>query len=1755
MFLYLNKKEVTSEFDGEFSIKNSLNGGGAELRITGVSVDVNVHDLIELNSISGNIFTGVVTEVQEGLNSRREEVVITAADDTYKLQWISVNQVFENQTPYGILSEILEGNDYGITVSEQDIPGDQVSRIDLTRTNAKDAVWKLARSGGYFWYMDGSAIKFSSIDNIKTTLEFDFEETGRTIANSSGMSAMARHENLMLLAGNSGSTVSYIFGSFTYVGFTKTLTWGTKKTIDIPAITSTNTIVDIAINESINTAYILSSNGTIYTLSMSSDSSYTAKTLEKPVGTVTPPEQLNVTGISVDDNNMVVSYKGVGSSASSGNWTLQSGNNNPTGSIVIGDVMYITQAGSTTVYAYNKDTGVAISSENKTLRPENSNPSGITVRSLSETLYRIFVTDSTDKKVYGYRYQPGFSWTRVSNNDEIRLVPENNISTVDQSHWGYKGFTDGTYLYIGEAINISYITNGFTAYDKSGNRVSSKDISSSTLDSLEVFGVFGGVGRALRGVAANSSYIWFFYQNDNENFMRVKVRNNDSTLSAVSDQALNFGAGNGQDFYDNEYSTGIQAEYYNGNIYFMLREERGIYRLDVQSNGSIGTTASDFKSYSITGFDLYRREEILGFGFINENLYIVKNANRSGSGYTEIRRLPKTSTDLLDAGTGSAIPVGNDYVNYRSVERALGNLEASTIRNVYSNTENMYGISFSNTKPRTDVVQAFIPFPEAYDGLENVPQSITYSSDSVWIGYANSNKLEGFNYGAILTKEPDKDITLSNLTSPNITGLSILDTVLQVVDSSTDKSYGYSLSDNGSGGYTATHIPAFDFDLDSANNDATMLEYTGTHYLVGQKSSSTGYRYVRPHAASVAFGGIIGEGGGVEITFGNQYQLPSEGAITESTTVAMRDGFVIVGVKALSSGGYTGSVVVGEYTGNGSNRTVRWNDAESRIYNTTVNSFDLTDVVFSVFKSGGNSNGTMYLSEIQKKQYLFNSQPVTSTQEGKIAYPNASPNNGEISAMSLSGSTAIFVNKDPPLNSPRPVYKVGTVSFSGGVASVASITAFDDNLANDVSGIALDEAANKLLTLTIIGHNNYNIISRQTNGLTGSALRLNQARTTVGTISGYEATGIALSGDIFAVCDNTNKKLYFSSIDSNNVKTDAENVVDIPFKGADITDIDMDSRTITLIDEKNRAVLFGEYNYTEKGGKLYVFVDWFLQPQTVPSDLFKVRGIGVDGGNFMYTIYTDTAPGSTPIPKIVAGKYTTPDPVREIDLSTNEYIERDSFNFLTTSDVPYNSVDVVGQGGISTDEVLDEVVFSSTNNRTSFNRQLNAKFRYITRAYINRSGTRAPIQVGLVGLDKNDPSFDILWSYKGRYILNGLRLPQNPLRANDIIEIYGHLDDTVHGYAPNPDPSDFLNYSFYPETLNDVNSDIERRSLAPQEQAEIKVIVGTNPSYAWYNFGSTIYPHSPIRLKSISVPVLNSSPFSFTGTNSSVNFLFFNKVRKFLFSETVEEFSSQTVKTSSQYKVTDGVVGGVTANYGSDTTWKTITFDNDVNLPATGGVLILFVDRQANDSNKDNYKLPFITQSPGSLFSNFRWIAEGIENHDTTLPNELNLTQTQTTFDLSKITSSNYSAIPTVVPLVFGNKEGRSDNDIVYYSSASSLNSDFEAQAYSEVLRKELLNRTYNTASFSINDRTSNYLGMLSRKNTYVYEYPYKVGTRIRVKDKFMIIDNSTFFYKSFLGRVNLSATNKYSLSQEDIALELYDSNRETNSFGGISTN
>ena len=348
-------------------------------------------------------------------------------------------------------------------------PGEVIDRIDFTRTNAKDVIWKLAKSGGYFWYMENLAVKFSSVDDVQATLEFDFETSGRTIANSSGITAMARSNNLILLAGNSGSTVNYIFGSFTYSGSTKTLNWGTRRTITVSGISSSNTVVDIAIDSKRNTAYILSSGGTIYTVSISGDT-YTSATLQTPVGTINPPDKINATSVYADGENIVVSYKGVASSAPSGNFTLNTNNGDVLASVVIEDTLFACQRGSRTVYAYIKDTGVAKPSLNQTLAENNLNPTGVSaVRYFfpdsNQLEYDIYVADSLDKRVYGYKYypnEPSASWEEDAT-PEI-LQPFNNLSieTENTEYWGEIGFTDGTYLYVG-AANEGSVTGTFHA--------------------------------------------------------------------------------------------------------------------------------------------------------------------------------------------------------------------------------------------------------------------------------------------------------------------------------------------------------------------------------------------------------------------------------------------------------------------------------------------------------------------------------------------------------------------------------------------------------------------------------------------------------------------------------------------------------------------------------------------------------------------------------------------------------------------------------------------------------------------------------------------------------------------------------------------------------------------------------------------------------------------------------------------------------------------------------------------------------------------------------------------------------------------------------------------------------------------------------------------------------------------------------------------------------------------------------------------
>ena len=90
-------------------------------------------------------------------------------------------------------------------------------------------------------------------------------------------------------------------------------------------------------------------------------------------------------------------------------------------------------------------------------------------------------------------------------------------------------------------------------YDVDGVRTPSKVITKANLDSLNVYGTFSGVKRSLRCIAANSSTVWLFYQNENEDFMRVKIRNNNSNLSPKvinpNNLPLNFGAGTNSSYF------------------------------------------------------------------------------------------------------------------------------------------------------------------------------------------------------------------------------------------------------------------------------------------------------------------------------------------------------------------------------------------------------------------------------------------------------------------------------------------------------------------------------------------------------------------------------------------------------------------------------------------------------------------------------------------------------------------------------------------------------------------------------------------------------------------------------------------------------------------------------------------------------------------------------------------------------------------------------------------------------------------------------------------------------------------------------------------------------------------------------------------------------------------------------------------------------------------------------------------------------
>ena len=226
------------------------------------------------------------------------------------------------------------------------------------------------------------------------------------------------------------------------------------------------------------------------------------------------------------------------------------------------------------------------------------------------------------------------------------------------------------------------------------------------------------------------------------------------------------------------------AEFYNGNIYIMSESGTGILRLATNTNGSIKTSSSDFKLYSTNlTLNSSQGEKILGFGFLNDYLVVSKNSYSAGTLGLIIQRFRTTT---LNAGTGTSISLLGRWAAYDNWREYFGNYIPKYI---YSNTRTMYTIRFSSNRPQDQYMYAFVPFPTTFDHLKEEPQSMAHHGGVAWVGYNNSNKLEAFDiYNGLFHRSESKDITLTNLTSPSIRGLTVIGEVLYAVDYSQQKS-------------------------------------------------------------------------------------------------------------------------------------------------------------------------------------------------------------------------------------------------------------------------------------------------------------------------------------------------------------------------------------------------------------------------------------------------------------------------------------------------------------------------------------------------------------------------------------------------------------------------------------------------------------------------------------------------------------------------------------------------------------------------------------------------------------------------------------------------------------------------------------------------------------------------------------------------------------------------------------------------------
>ena len=162
MDVRINNQLRSDLINNAFDIYSGINGKGSTLRITGTNIDsLSMNDSIDVIDGSTVLFSGNITAINRGVNSRDDSMSVDALDHTFQLKWLTLDEYefSESKTMLEIVQEVIDLTKEQYTGSPFVVTPDSVpetlaiTRGRFERTNAHEIIFHLARDTNNFWYV------------------------------------------------------------------------------------------------------------------------------------------------------------------------------------------------------------------------------------------------------------------------------------------------------------------------------------------------------------------------------------------------------------------------------------------------------------------------------------------------------------------------------------------------------------------------------------------------------------------------------------------------------------------------------------------------------------------------------------------------------------------------------------------------------------------------------------------------------------------------------------------------------------------------------------------------------------------------------------------------------------------------------------------------------------------------------------------------------------------------------------------------------------------------------------------------------------------------------------------------------------------------------------------------------------------------------------------------------------------------------------------------------------------------------------------------------------------------------------------------------------------------------------------------------------------------------------------------------------------------------------------------------------------